>query len=196
MIRNVLENLSSTGFTRSQRLATYATLQTTRRASGAISRVPSRPRRRDEDEVDDTRPPLPQYIRRKSLSSTSQALPMKPTLPSRQKLQAASFPRKPTKYRSRHYDPSQHEDVPETHLLEPHVLSARLKKLCDAGNTDAAVTMLKNSPLDAQNTPVWNTLIWECMKAKRYKLAYQLFTDVRRRFSPDFPVGLLMNSSL
>jgi hypothetical protein len=39
--------------------------------------------------------------------------------------------------------------------------------------------MLKNAPLDAQNTPVWNTLIWECMKAKRFKLAYQLFIDVR-----------------
>jgi hypothetical protein len=38
--------------------------------------------------------------------------------------------------------------------------------------------MLKNAPLDAQNTPVWNTLIWECMKAKRFKLAYQLFIDV------------------
>jgi hypothetical protein len=63
-------------------------------------------------------------------------------------------------------------------LLEPHVLSARLRKLCDNGQLDAAVAMLKNAPLAAQNTPVWNTLIWECMKAKRFKLAYQLFIDV------------------
>ncbi|KAL4260784.1 Pentatricopeptide repeat-containing protein [Pleurotus pulmonarius] len=66
-------------------------------------------------------------------------------------------------------------------LLEPHVLSARLKKLCDAGKIDDAVTVLKNVPLGAQNVPVWNTLIWECMKAKKYTLAYKLFTDMKRR---------------
>lgn len=63
-------------------------------------------------------------------------------------------------------------------LLEPHVLSGRLKKLCDARKLEDAVYMLKNAPLDAQNTPVWNTLIWECMKAGRFQLGYQLFTDV------------------
>ncbi|KAF8913893.1 hypothetical protein CPB84DRAFT_1669132 [Gymnopilus junonius] len=73
----------------------------------------------------------------------------------------------------------------ELRLLEPHVLSARLKKLCDDGKIDGAVDMLKNAPLDAQNTPVWNTLIWETLKAKRYQLAYQLFVDMKRRgFSP------------
>ncbi|KAF5364288.1 hypothetical protein D9756_000630 [Leucocoprinus leucothites] len=66
-------------------------------------------------------------------------------------------------------------------LLEPHVLSQRIKKLCDRGKLDDAVSLLKNSPLGAQNTPVWNTLIWETMKAKRYKLAYSLYTDMKRR---------------
>jgi len=70
------------------------------------------------------------------------------------------------------------EAEPSKRLLRPPVLSARLKKLCDEGEVDAAVSMLKNAPLDAQNTPVWNTLIWECMKSKRFKLAYQLFVDV------------------
>lgn len=70
------------------------------------------------------------------------------------------------------------EAEPSKRLLLPHVLSARLKKLCDDGRVDAAVSMLKNAPLDAQNTPVWNTLIWESMKAKRFKLAYDLFIDV------------------
>jgi hypothetical protein len=64
-------------------------------------------------------------------------------------------------------------------LLEPHVLSQRLKKLCDRGKMDEAVSLLKNSPLAAQNTPVWNTLIWETLKLKRYTLAYSLYTDVR-----------------
>jgi hypothetical protein len=72
--------------------------------------------------------------------------------------------------------------VPETkssiRLLRAPILSARLKKLCDNGQVDVAVSTLKNAPLDAQNTPVWNTLIWECMKAERFKLAYELFIDV------------------
>jgi hypothetical protein len=63
-------------------------------------------------------------------------------------------------------------------LLQPHALSGRLRKMCDEGQLDQAVSTLKNAPLDAQNTPVWNTLIWECMKASRFKLGYQLFTDV------------------
>jgi hypothetical protein len=63
-------------------------------------------------------------------------------------------------------------------LLQPHALSGRLRKMCDDGQLDQAVSTLKNAPLDAQNTPVWNTLIWECMKTSRFKLAHQLFTDV------------------
>ncbi|KDQ64497.1 hypothetical protein JAAARDRAFT_118172 [Jaapia argillacea MUCL 33604] len=66
-------------------------------------------------------------------------------------------------------------------LLEPHVLSSRLKALCERGQVDQAVALLKSSPLDAQNPPVWNTLISECLKAKRYKLSYDLYTDMKRR---------------
>lgn len=66
-------------------------------------------------------------------------------------------------------------------LLEPHVLSQRLKALCDDGQLDAAVDMLKSSPKDAQSTPVWNTLIWEALKAQRWNLSYKLYTDVSTR---------------
>ncbi|KAJ6515910.1 pentatricopeptide repeat-containing protein [Mycena sanguinolenta] len=89
-----------------------------------------------------------------------------------------------TRFRSRKYDPMR-EKSPTMHLLEPHVLSGRLKKLADQNQLDLAVAMLKNAPLAAQNTPVWNTLIWESMKAKRFNLAYDLFIDMKRRgFSP------------
>ena len=64
------------------------------------------------------------------------------------------------------------------HLLEPHVLSQRLKKLCEEGQLEAAVDTLKNAPLGAQSTPVWNTLIWEVLKVHRWNLAYKLYTDV------------------
>ena len=63
-------------------------------------------------------------------------------------------------------------------LLEPHMLSQRIKNLCDELQLDAAVEMLKNAPKDAQSTPVWNTLIWEALKAERWNLAYKLYTDV------------------
>ena len=66
-------------------------------------------------------------------------------------------------------------------LLEPHILSARIQKFCGEGKGDRAVWALKEAPLDAQNTPVWNTLIWECLKLSRYKLAYELFTDVSKK---------------
>jgi hypothetical protein len=86
---------------------------------------------------------------------------------------------KDVRYKTRYYN-TRKKDIPVSKkLLEPYVLSERLQKLCSEGKVDGAVVMLKNAPLDAQNTPVWNTLIWECMKARRFQLSYQLFVDVR-----------------
>jgi len=95
-----------------------------------------------------------------------------------------------SKYRSKHLtlDPTtaKERNKEGLKLLEPHVLSQRIKKLCDRDKLDDAVSLLKNSPLAAQNTPAWNTLIWETMKVKRYKLAYSLYTDVCRLSSFEF----------
>jgi hypothetical protein len=94
------------------------------------------------------------------------------------------LPKEVPKYRSKHLTSgvakAKESSKEGLKLLEPHVLSQRIKKLCDRGNLDDAVSLLKNSPLEAQNTPVWNTLIWETMKLKRYKLAYSLYIDVCR----------------
>jgi hypothetical protein len=62
--------------------------------------------------------------------------------------------------------------------LKPNVLVGRLKELFEANNIDGAIHALKNSPADAQNTPVWNTVIWECMKMRKWTLAYKLYVDV------------------
>lgn len=70
----------------------------------------------------------------------------------------------------------------EMKRLEPHILSSRLRNLCAEGKLEDAVKTLKTMPLDAQNPPVWNTLIWECLKAERYSLGYKLFTEVRCDF--------------
>jgi len=103
-------------------------------------------------------PDLPRFVRRQLLAKEQQS-----------------------QFHSKHLgetEPTTEKDQ-DVRLLEPHVLSARLKKLCDAGKVDDAVFMLKNAPLDAQNPPVWNTLIWETLKVKRFQLAYQLYVDVR-----------------
>lgn len=39
--------------------------------------------------------------------------------------------------------------------------------------------MLKNAPLDAQNIKVWNAMITSVFLAQKYKLAWELFVDVR-----------------
>jgi hypothetical protein len=128
-------------------------------------------------------PQLPRYLRRESAHSSTISPSTRAQGPPGQRLSGLSSERV---FRSRHFDPTQAKDSKsEMKLLEPHVLSARLRKLCNASQIDAAVALLKNSPLDAQNTPVWNTLIWECMKAKRFKLGYQLFVDVCRISIPD-----------
>ncbi|KAJ6599072.1 pentatricopeptide repeat-containing protein [Mycena vulgaris] len=122
---------------------------------------------------------VPRFIRRATAANSS---------PDRKSSAASSTSKAKaspdTRFRSRNYDPSR--EKPSTmRLLEPHVLSGRLKNLAEKNQLDTAVAMLKNAPLAAQNTPVWNTLIWECMKVRRFKLAYDLFVDMKRRgFSP------------
>ncbi|OBZ76233.1 hypothetical protein A0H81_04014 [Grifola frondosa] len=70
-------------------------------------------------------------------------------------------------------------------MLRPAVLSERLIKLSREDRLDDAIIMLQNAPLDAQNAIVWNTLIKHVLEARRYKLAYQLYIDMKRRgFSP------------
>ena len=63
--------------------------------------------------------------------------------------------------------------------LEPYELSRRLIELCQRGDVDLAVTTLQKAPRNAQNIKVWNTIIQRCMEAKKYNLAYSVFTDVR-----------------
>ena len=129
-------------------------------------------------------PVFPRHIRRQLAFGDNTAKKSSESSPSHEK-----HSKQPPKFRSKHYDPSKQNgrrqqqtskssSTEQLKLLGPHVLSQRLKKLCDANQIDAAVSMLKNSPLDAQNTPVWNTLIWEAMKVKRFKLAYSLYVDV------------------
>ena len=116
---------------------------------------------------------LPRFLRRQ------QQFQSKPTTPGPGEGKRPESNSTPTTFRSRHYDSMKEVSKTVMKPLQPHVLSARLKRLCEEGKVDDAVFMLKNAPLDAQNTQVWNTLIWECMKVKRYQLAYQLFVDVR-----------------
>lgn len=59
------------------------------------------------------------------------------------------------------------------------MLSRRLQRLFDEGMQEKALVMLKELPLDSQNTAVWNLVLKELLKSKKYKVAYQQFIDVR-----------------
>ncbi|GJJ15628.1 hypothetical protein Clacol_009906 [Clathrus columnatus] len=66
-------------------------------------------------------------------------------------------------------------------LLTPVILSARITKLFQQGRLQEAINMVKYSPLDAQNAAVWATLIGFVMSEKKYKEAFRLFTEMKRR---------------
>ena len=121
---------------------------------------------------------LPRFIRRQHLQEGSSKKHTQKNASNPKAESSSLSPRVLPTYRSRHYDPSNEVPKADIRFLEPHVLSGRLKKLCDSNKVDDAVYMLKNSPLGAQNTQVWNTLIWEALKVKRFQLSYQLFVDV------------------
>ncbi|CDO76250.1 hypothetical protein BN946_scf184470.g8 [Trametes cinnabarina] len=71
-------------------------------------------------------------------------------------------------------------------LLQPHVLSQRLTRMCTDGRLDEALEYLKTLPLDSQNTAVWNTLISQAGSQRRTKLAYQIYIEMKRRgFKPN-----------
>ncbi|KAL1747453.1 hypothetical protein HDZ31DRAFT_31831 [Schizophyllum fasciatum] len=99
--------------------------------------------------------------------------------------EAAKKQKEPAVYRSKHWDPSKDQGSGEKKMLDPYVLSKRLQKMCSEGKLEDAIETLKNMPRDASSTPVWNMIIWECMKAKKYKTAYQLYVEMKRRgYSP------------
>ena len=157
-----------------ERNAPSSSLTTRRSASTRASRY------RQAEEPAESSTLLPRYIRRQQLQkgASTEASSLK-KLNGHVGGEPSSSSKKTTIYRSKHLDSSiQPTSKTEMRLLEPHVLSARLKKLCESGKVEDAVVMLKNAPLDAQNTPVWNTLIWEAIKIQRYKLAYELYIDV------------------
>ena len=62
-------------------------------------------------------------------------------------------------------------------LLSAYELGQRLAKKCQEGSLDEAIDMLKNMPLDAQNTANWNSLMKQAGNVGRYQLAYQLYIE-------------------
>ncbi|KAI0677483.1 hypothetical protein C8Q78DRAFT_1159874 [Trametes maxima] len=69
--------------------------------------------------------------------------------------------------------------------LRPHEVSQNITKLCQDRKVDEAVEYLQNLPLDAQNTINWNILIYHASNARRFRLAHQVYLDMKRRgFKP------------
>lgn len=88
--------------------------------------------------------------------------------------------------------PSKSSQPEDRRLLRPSMLADRVKAAADSGSLDDAVLLVKNAPIDAQNVIVWNTLLSEAMRYRRYKLAYSLFNDVSNRPAARFSLCILM----
>lgn len=61
----------------------------------------------------------------------------------------------------------------------PYETSQRLIAAASRGELNKAIEIVKQSALDSQSTSVWNTLLKQILVAERYKLSYDVFTDVR-----------------
>ncbi|EJD48400.1 hypothetical protein AURDEDRAFT_183356 [Auricularia subglabra TFB-10046 SS5] len=63
----------------------------------------------------------------------------------------------------------------------PYDKMRQLKKLWDEGTLDDAYDELKQTPLSKQDIVTWNTMIQRAMTDKRYKLAYSMYNEMKRR---------------
>ncbi|KAG8796976.1 hypothetical protein FRC17_007894, partial [Serendipita sp. 399] len=65
--------------------------------------------------------------------------------------------------------------------LKPFEVVRRINALLDEGRLDHAISMVEKLPLDCVNVVIWNVLIAAAIKAARYKLAFELYYDMKRR---------------
>lgn len=89
---------------------------------------------------------------------------------------------KPLSTKSRSYgsSPSRITNDGPKRLLRAPVLAQRLQILTEQGRLEEAADMLQNTPLDAQNTVVWNGLLKDFLRAEKYQRAFELYVDVSR----------------
>jgi hypothetical protein len=71
------------------------------------------------------------------------------------------------------------EDVRRPHRT-PYETSQMLIEAASRGELNKAIEIVKQSAVDSQSTSVWNTLLKQILVAERYKLSYDVFTDVRK----------------
>lgn len=57
-------------------------------------------------------------------------------------------------------------------------LAQRVIAAAEKGDIDRAIYIVKHSALDSQSTSVWNTLLKQILLAGRFRLSYEVFTDV------------------
>ncbi|KAI0375704.1 hypothetical protein BV20DRAFT_984638 [Pilatotrama ljubarskyi] len=107
--------------------------------------------------------PLPPPARTRDASSSRNTLPRK-------------------QFRSKHFKVSENagQQRPKR-LLKPYEVSGRIIKMCSEGKLEEAYEYLQNLPLDAQNTAVWNTLIQQAGEAKRFRMGYLIYIEMKRR---------------
>lgn len=64
---------------------------------------------------------------------------------------------------------------------DSYMLADRIKLLSSRNQLDAAVDLVKRSPAQIANVVCWNVLVNACLQHKQYKLAYDVWMDMKRR---------------
>ncbi|KAI0335530.1 hypothetical protein GY45DRAFT_808189 [Cubamyces sp. BRFM 1775] len=132
---------------------------------------------------------IPSTVRLASFATSSRKVSTSPSDPPPPA--SASTSKTPTskqKPRHRRVAATQENDgQPEQkRLLQPYVLSRRLTTMCREGKLDEAYEYLQSLPVDAQNVSVWNTMISQAGGVQRFRLMYQIYTEMKRRgFKPN-----------
>lgn len=70
-------------------------------------------------------------------------------------------------------------NIVQVKSLKPIEVSNRVKALLGNDQLDHAITMVENLPMPAQNVVIWNILISAAIEKNRFKLAFELYYDVR-----------------
>jgi len=74
--------------------------------------------------------------------------------------------------------PPKDKRSPPVKLLKPYDLAKEVHQMCGRGDIDGAIRRLQNTPRDAQNTSVWNTMISHCVRVGKYHRSFEVFNDV------------------
>ncbi|KAL1920645.1 uncharacterized protein VTP21DRAFT_1022 [Calcarisporiella thermophila] len=94
------------------------------------------------------------------------------------------------------HDKTNISSIKRVHFKDPFLLSDKINQFIKRGQLDDAINLVKSTTISSQSDVVWNKLIQECSRAKRTRLAFRVYNEMKRRgFKPtDRTYTLLLES--